>query len=170
MDQPHSPSKQRSDSRTRLRGIRRMSTERDRRRHPLRPSKRSRNEIVPEAWIRELTSWDDYGEALSQALAGNATLISPPIATSPADGAYGGLAVECLDWTTNSANTFTKLKTRQELGAYVAPDTPWSDADGLHPDWLHWLGCSRCQPTARDAYQDVYSAIDGQQRPRPECS
>lgn len=66
--------------------------------------------------------WNGLAAALQEAGAGNATLLSSPIATDETSTLFGGAAVLCLDWT-HSAKTLSDIKQKNELASYFAPVT-----------------------------------------------
>lgn len=70
-------------------------------------------------------SWDDFGQAIFEAAAGNATLLSlyVPYYTNPIDAGFLGIAVQCLDWNHESATSLAKLKYKEQLASYIAPLT-----------------------------------------------
>jgi pimeloyl-ACP methyl ester carboxylesterase len=75
--------------------------------------------------------------ALQQAEAGDASALSQPIATEPANGAVNGsqIAIECLDWPT-PIRTLNDLRQAQRLGQAVAPRL-----GGASQSWTILTGC-----------------------------
>jgi pimeloyl-ACP methyl ester carboxylesterase len=69
-----------------------------------------------------LQGWVVLGQAISEALHGNATLLSSELALSEDSGAFGGEAVVCLDWTSSTSRSLAEVKYKAQLGAVVAPN------------------------------------------------
>jgi pimeloyl-ACP methyl ester carboxylesterase len=67
--------------------------------------------------------WAELAQSLSEALSGNATLLSSALVASSDDGAYGGLAISCMDWTSNSGKTLPQMIYKQQLANILAPNT-----------------------------------------------
>ena len=66
--------------------------------------------------------WPGLAVALEQAVAGNATLLSYPSATSKSDSNFAGPAISCQDFHT-PVKTFADLEYIYELASYTAPLT-----------------------------------------------
>jgi pimeloyl-ACP methyl ester carboxylesterase len=67
--------------------------------------------------------WNFFGQAISEAASGNATLLSAPYYTSPISPNFLGQAVECLDWNHTSADSLAKLKYKKQLVSVISPLT-----------------------------------------------
>ncbi|KAI4150583.1 MAG: hypothetical protein L6R39_002231 [Caloplaca ligustica] len=68
------------------------------------------------------TGWDFLATALGQAAAGNATLLSSPLATSDTFWAYPGLAIGCQDWL-HTSTSLADLTYKISMAAAMAPHT-----------------------------------------------
>lgn len=68
-----------------------------------------------------VTGFPSLGLALAQATAGNATLLSTPLAQSNTDG-FGGQAVQCLDWFPHTTTADIVLNKKQ-MTDLLAPHT-----------------------------------------------
>lgn len=73
-----------------------------------------------------LPGWDQLGLALNQAIAqNNATLFSPPIATSKTSGIFATTAIACLDWarfdTSDLTTAFSEFNQSYTLGNAFNP-------------------------------------------------
>jgi pimeloyl-ACP methyl ester carboxylesterase len=81
--------------------------------------------------------WNDLAIALRQAAAGDASRLSAPRASSPADDALNGgaLAIECLDWPTPVHN-YRDFKRLQLLGRTTSPRL-----GGASQSWTIIAGC-----------------------------
>ncbi|KAH8816532.1 Alpha/Beta hydrolase protein [Xylogone sp. PMI_703] len=66
--------------------------------------------------------WPVLAQVLNQTLAGDATGLSTPLATTEADPSFPNLAIGCLDWYHN-ATTLADVKYKEQLGSYIAPHT-----------------------------------------------
>lgn len=74
--------------------------------------------------VAAIGGWSNYSTGLAEALAGDATSISPEIPNGNLSNVlFAGLAVECQDTTTVSADTFEKLQYKQQLIKVIAPHT-----------------------------------------------
>ena len=67
-------------------------------------------------------SWPLLAQALAEAMNGNATLLSTPLATSDTDALFPALGIACLDWFHN-ATSVSDLLYKQTMAATVAPLT-----------------------------------------------
>lgn len=67
-------------------------------------------------------SWAYLSLALAQAAAGNATILSTPLATSETAQQFPGFAIGCQDWT-RDASKLDDLLFKQRMSAVLAPHT-----------------------------------------------
>jgi pimeloyl-ACP methyl ester carboxylesterase len=79
--------------------------------------------------------WNDLAQALRQAAAGDASLLSSAVATSSADTLYPGLAIACLDFPAGSKSD-DDVAAREELGNVLAPHM-----QGASQTWTIITGC-----------------------------
>ncbi|OOF91729.1 hypothetical protein ASPCADRAFT_210727 [Aspergillus carbonarius ITEM 5010] len=69
-----------------------------------------------------LPGWVDLSVALAQASAGNATLLSTPLAQDASSSLFPELAIYCLDWSRDS-RSLTEVWTQQQMTATLMPHT-----------------------------------------------
>jgi pimeloyl-ACP methyl ester carboxylesterase len=69
-----------------------------------------------------VTGWPGFALALQEAVAGNATLLSPALATSEDSYLYAGAAILCNDWRHN-IDSLADLKYINEIASYTSPLT-----------------------------------------------
>jgi pimeloyl-ACP methyl ester carboxylesterase len=79
--------------------------------------------------------WNDLAKALRQAAAGDASLLSPVVATSATDSIYPQLAIACLDFPAGS-KSYDDVVAREELGKVRAPHM-----QGASQTWTIITGC-----------------------------
>jgi pimeloyl-ACP methyl ester carboxylesterase len=81
--------------------------------------------------------WNDLAIAIQQADAGDASVLSSPLAASDADPAMNGwaIAIECLDWPT-PIRTLADVRRLQALGRAISPRF-----GGASQSWTVLAGC-----------------------------
>jgi pimeloyl-ACP methyl ester carboxylesterase len=82
-----------------------------------------------------LPGWEGLAEALAAAQAGDASGFGSYLAQSEADGVFAGLAIECVDWTTD-IDTYDDIAAYQTFARTVAPHT-----HGASQTWTVLVGC-----------------------------
>ena len=80
-------------------------------------------------------SWPGLAQALHDAINGNATLLSTPLATSDTDPLFPSLGVGCLDWR-HSATSVSDLRYKQQMATNAAPLTR-----GASQSYLYQSAC-----------------------------
>jgi pimeloyl-ACP methyl ester carboxylesterase len=79
--------------------------------------------------------WNGFAQALAAAEAGDATAFATPLVTSPRDGTFAGLAVNCVDYPPLIAG-FQDLLAATMLARALAPRT-----QGAGEAWPALVGC-----------------------------
>jgi hypothetical protein len=69
-----------------------------------------------------LGGWAVLGQAISEALQRNATLLSSGLVAGEINDVFGGEAVVCLDWTSTTSRSLAQVKYKVQLGTVVAPN------------------------------------------------
>ena len=83
-----------------------------------------------------VAGWNELADALVKAAAGDASLLSTPLATGPTDNAFAsGPAIACLDFPAESQD-YDDLAAREQLGRVVAPRM-----QGASQTWTIITGC-----------------------------
>jgi len=70
-----------------------------------------------------LQGWAVLGQAIYEALHGNATLFSFGTCFEWEQCAFGAEAVACLDWMSTTSRSLAQVKYKAQLGAVIAPNT-----------------------------------------------
>jgi pimeloyl-ACP methyl ester carboxylesterase len=79
--------------------------------------------------------WEGLATALANAQAGDASTFAPYLAQSETDGQYAGLAIMCVDWTTDIA-TYDDIAAYEIFTRVIAPHS-----QGATQTWAALTGC-----------------------------
>lgn len=72
---------------------------------------------------KEEGSWRKLAIAIAEALKGNATLLSSPLANEQSTFQFSDLAIGCSDWPSTTSNTFASLSAKLNIGRTMTPLT-----------------------------------------------
>lgn len=81
------------------------------------------------------SGWAGLAQALNEAMNGNATLLSSPLASDETDPLFPYIAVGCADWT-HSAKSVSDIQYKRQMAINIAPFT-----QGISQSYLTQVAC-----------------------------